>query len=275
MNKYFFIKLTFSLVLFLCVNAYSQSPSDSIITGKKYKIILFDDREVIGTVTRQDSLMVYVKAQDGFYQLKKEDIFRVSRELTPSKFKVMFWAGAGISFFGNDYYSGYGGNKTGLALQLGAMYPINVTKGIRLDFGYSRWKDDHVAYNQPLYYPNYSYYGEQTVQTYFIKADFVFGTFDPAESFKLYGFVGAGGHFRNESEYSYTYYSTYDSTYYTSYYPESNYSNFMLSLGGGAGYNFTKNLGAYTELQYNSAGYFFFFGGGFFLAKAGVTYTLF
>ncbi|MCI0448241.1 MAG: hypothetical protein L0Y79_00450 [Chlorobi bacterium] len=270
MNKSFYA--SFITILFLAVGIYSQSPSDSIITGKKYKIILFDDREVIGTVTGQDTLMVYVKSADGFYRLKKEDIFAVSRELTPSKFKVMFWAGAGISFFGNDY-DGYGGNKTGLALQLGAMYPINVTKGIRLDIGYSRWKNDRSE--QPQYYPPYTYFGEQTVQTYFIKVDFVFGSFNPSESFKIYGFAGAGAHFKNESSYSTTYYSSYDSTYYTSYYPERNYSNFMFSLGGGAGYNFTKNLGAYTELQYNSAGYFYFFGGGFFLAKAGLTYTLF
>jgi hypothetical protein len=82
MNKSFYA--AFSIILFLTLNIYSQNPSDSIITGKKYKIILFDDREVIGTVARQDSLMVYVKSADGFYQLKKEDIFMVSRELTPS-----------------------------------------------------------------------------------------------------------------------------------------------------------------------------------------------
>jgi hypothetical protein len=265
---YFLIIIAIVFPLFLL---QGQTISDSLITGKKYKITLFDDREVIGTVTRQDSVMVYVTAEEGIYTIKKEDIFKYSRNLIPSSFKSMFWAGGGLGILSNQGDYPYSINNKGFTFQLSAMYPFSETKGVRLDLSYSRWRGTPVEYSSYSYYT----YSERSTVMYYVRADFVFGTFSTSERFKIYGLTGVGANFKDESAYTTTYYNTYDSTYHTYSYPKQSYSNILLSLGGGMGYLLTKNIGTYAEIEYNSAGYFFFFGGGYFLVKAGITYTIF
>src|SRR5207247_65771 len=149
------MRIIIILTIFLPFLGAQGQSNDSLITGKKYKITLFDDREVIGSVVKQDSVFVIVKAEDVTYQLKKEDIFKFSQNLTPSSFKAMFWAGGGLSIVSNQGDNPYSMNNKGFNLQLSALYPFSETKGVRLDLSYSRWKDTPTE-NSPYSYYTYS-----------------------------------------------------------------------------------------------------------------------
>lgn len=269
------IVLSFTLFFVLALNLFTQDmnyksntqdKSDSIITGKKYRIILFNDKEIIGRVIKQDSVQIQMTSDNTVYRFKKEDIFEISSELTPSKLKAIFWAGGGIGLFDmNDSRSNY---EKGFTFQLSGMYPLADTRGIRVDFGYSRWKGIPNYYYYEPYTPSSN--SEQTINSYYVKTNFVFGTFSPSDKFKFYGFPGIGINFRNESEY--TYYSYYENTVNT--YPPRNFSGLLLSFGGGLGYLFNKKIGLYGEAEYNFSFYHNFVSG-YFLAKAGVTFNVF
>jgi len=270
------IVLSYMLLFFLALNLFTQElsnksitrdKSDSIITGKEYRIVLFNDKEIIGRITRQDSIQIQMTSDNAVYQVKKEDIFVISSELTPSKLKAIFWAGGGLSLL--DSYESSSVNKKGFTLQLSGMYPFSDTRGIRIDLSFSQSKRNPYSYS-----PN-DFYSEQTIRSYYIRANFIFGTFSPSDKFKIYGFPGIGINIRHESEYTQTYYSGYENQTYTYTNPGFNYTTLLLSAGGGLGYMINKRIGFYCEAEYNLAGYFFIFGGGYFLAKAGIIFNVF
>ena len=90
---------------------------------------------------------------------------------------------------------------------------------------------------------------------------------------------GLGINFTHQNLRTEKYYNSYDSSYHTNILSERNYTNAVISLGGGIGYRFTNNLGVHAEIEYNlvTAGeYFFFFGGqSYFPMRAGITYFIF
>lgn len=271
--------LSFMLLFFLALNLSSQDMhntsqkqdnNDSIITGKKYRIILFNNKEIIGRVTKQDSLQIQLKSDNSVYQFKREDIFEISSELTPSKLKAILWAGGGLCLLGGGTFNeGYDDeNKNGFTMQLSGMYPFSETGGIRFDLSFSQTKSIPGS----VYYDPYSYYSEQTIRSYYIRANYVFGTFSPSDKFKIYGFPGIGINMWDESEY--TYYSSYENQNYTYTNPGFNYSSLLLSAGFGAGYMVSKKIGFYGEAEYNLS-IAYERGRGYFLAKGGIIFNVF
>ncbi|HJY62841.1 MAG TPA: hypothetical protein VJ455_01690 [Ignavibacteria bacterium] len=285
MKKTSIARLSGIIIILISVNIYSQYTldPDSIKTGVSYKFILYDDTEVIGKVTAQDSLYIKVAGEGGTYRLKKEDIFFISKNLVKNKFHTILSVGGGLSFLSTEDGSNPSEYKPEYSLQLTSLIPIGENKGIRIDAGYSKWKRDEYTYS----YSNnndYQKYGSRTKESFSLKGDFVYGMIAPENKFWIYGTAGFGMVYLIEgpSYYSSSWYNSYDSTYqYNSHnYEAEKYTSAVLSLGCSFGYRFSKNFGIYADVQYNLLtyrSYFFFFwggGSGYIPVRAGITYII-
>jgi hypothetical protein len=269
----------FFLIFVFVSQTFSQEEvvMDSVITGVKYRITLYNDKEVIGKVMKQDSVYIYLVNETGTVRVRNEDIFSVSRSTIPSLLKALFTLGGGI-MLGSGNHHGYSNeNKPGYSLQLTGLYPFSENKAIRLDLSFGQFKRNWDDYY--LYYEEHpSTHTGQTVNIYQAYADFVFGDFSTRSKFSVYGLAGVGILNISEGSYDYTYYDSYDSAYVTSTYPGYNHTSFSMAIGGGMRIKLSSRLGIFAEAQYNVStyeGYFFFFGGGYFPLRAGLTYTFY
>lgn len=251
---------------------------DSIITGNKYRLTLFNDKEVIGRVAKQDSIYVYVVTEEGTVRVRFDDIFSVSKSAIPRVMLAMFTLGGGIYLNGGDYndYPYNDDNKPGLSTQVTGLFPFGENKAIRVDLGFNRIT--RKAYDYYYYSSSYSNYTEQNIDIYNLYAQFVFGNFNTKTNFSVYGLAGVGIMHISEGSYTNTGYNYYDSSYYSYTYPGENYTNFSLAIGGGLRFKLYKQLGLFTEAQYHIntyQGFFWFFGRGYFPVRAGITYMLY
>lgn len=259
-------------------SAYSQEYSalDSLKIGSTYKIILFDDTEIIGKIIQNDSEFVTVNAGLANRKIKKDDIFNISRNLIPSKYRFMFSAGGGIIFPGGEFP--YGNNRhynPSISFQLNSAFVVSPSKAFRIDVGYSRIKKKSSE-------PGYSYSGGDANLISF-RCDFIIGVLKPESFYTAYAIVGLGLHYTFVPAYSVT--STWrnsDTSYITHTYniEQEQKMNFVLAIGGGAGIKLNKNLLIYTEVQYNSVTYnseffFFPFASGYIPMRIGISYRMF
>lgn len=284
MNKHnltsILLAVLFSIAFGFISNIYSQDEAvmDSIITGNKYKITLFNDKEVIGKVVKQDSAFAYVVTETGTVRVRFEDIFSVSKSTVPKLMNAMFTLGGGLLLQGG-YYDGYRDeNSPGYSVQATGLFPFSENKAIRLDLSFGQLSRDRVVYSY-YYDPNGTTSTEkQYLNVYSAFADIIFGNFTNDSKFSIYGLGGVGVISTSESSYDYTYYSSYDSTYRTEHYGGYKYTYFSLAMGGGLRFKISKKIGAFAEVQYNvstAEGYFFFFGRGYFPIRAGLTYSFY
>ena len=260
--------------------SYSQDETtiDSLITGVKYRITLYNEKEIIGKVVKQDSVYAFVVGETGTSRIKKDDIFSFSKNVSPKIFKALLSLGGGIIIPSNVNHSYNALNRSGFSIQLSALKPLDENRGLRVDLSYGRVKRDIG------YYPIYPYDGSYSSQSdlyrdiYTINGNFVFGNNNTDSKFSMYGLFGLGMLIIREGDYIYTYYTSYDSTYHTQTERGFNEAYFNLSLGGGLRFNLKNRIGAYAEIQYNmftNGGYFLFFGSGYFPIRAGLTYTFY
>lgn len=275
MKKFIFI----SVFIFLFTHlSFSQEYSklDSIQTGTKYKFILFDETEIIGKVISQDSVSIAVQTDKMTVILKKDDIFSVNLDLSSGKYKFIISASGGIVFLTGPYDDGPYGSlyKRGITFQTSGLYPLSDSKGIRFQFSYSRIKRDNDSQGNYYYYStleggNRSFYS--------FKIGVAIGTFKSITRLSGYFDLNAGIHFTNTEELRTTNYNPYDSTYYTQIYSSRRSTYFVLGIGAGASYRFSRNFGAFAELEYNmisSEGFFFLWGNGYFPFRAGISYFI-
>ena len=252
---------------------------DSIITGSKYRITLYTDKEVIGKVSKQDSVYVYMVTDEGTVRIRHEDIFSVSKSTVPRLMAAMFSLGGGILLRGGgNYYSSYydDDNKPGFSFQATGLYPFSENKAIRIDFSYSRIT--RSRYDYYYLYTSPAEYSKQNIDFYNAYAEIIFGDFNTRTNFSVYGIAGLGLMHVAEGSYSYTDYNYYDSTYTTRMREGYDYTNFSLTIGGGLRFKINNRLGAFTEVQYNMTayeGFLWFFGGGNFPIRAGLTYSFY
>ena len=279
-----------SLIIYIFFNStphiFSQYTleQDSIRTGSTYRFVLYNDIEVIGRVTSQDSVYLRIAGADGIYRLKKEDIFIVSKNLKRDYFTTILSLGGGVSFL-NSETNHYGSNdyKGQYAFQLSALFPLGENKGLRADAGYSKWKrDEYVRYE--TYNNGYYKDGAQTKEYYSLKGEFVYGMISPKDKFWIYGTAGIGIHYLLDGAYdnSSGYYSNYDSAYheYSYHVKEQGNVSAVLSIGSALGYRFTDKFGIYVDAQFNVVtyyGFFLFFWGAqsYIPLRAGITYTIY
>lgn len=273
------LSVLFFLVLFNSNVLYSQEPvMDSLITGKTYRITLYNDKEVIGKVVKQDSVFVYMSTETGTVRVRNEDIFSISGNTIPRLEKAIISVGGGILLNSNENYGYYTNeNKPGYSIQIAGTFPFAENKAFRIDFGFSQLKVDPYVYAYS--YSEYnSTYSKRNTDVYHLYGEFLFGDFNTNSTFSLYGIGGLGVIHVYESPYSYTYYDSWDSTWRTDNYRSDFRTNFSMTLGGGIRVKFNSRLGAYADVQYNIgsySGYFLFFGGGYFPLRAGLTYSFY
>jgi hypothetical protein len=268
--------LIIAFLLFALNSSHAQEYSklDSIKIGTKYRIILFDDTEIIGKIISNDSVYVVVSTGTATSRIKKDDIFNISFDLTPSKYKFIFSAGGGISLLSGGFFEdGYRKTSSSFSVQLNSTFVTSGSKGFRIDLGYSRFMR---KINDP-YMIDYQGGG---IGMFTFKTDFIAGDLSPSSVINAYGLIGLGLHIIKEESYSYkySYYDTLPPYTYTS--PERSSTNVVFSIGGGLAFRFGKHLGVYSEIQYNMVtygGWFFFYGigAGYFPIRAGLTYYLY
>lgn len=250
---------------------------DSLITGQKYRVTLYSEKEVIGRVVKQDSVFVYMTTDEGTVRVRHEDIFSVSRSTVPRLIKGLFSLGGGV-YLQSGEYGGYNeGIKPGYTMSLTGAYPFSDNKAIRVDISYSRMQREPYAYALS-YYPYSPVFAKQNVDIYNAYVDLVFGDFNTNSDFSIYGIAGLGIQHKVEGEYEYTDYNYYDSTYINRTYPAYSSTLFSMSIGGGLRFKINKRLGAFVEAQYNMStfeGFLWFFGRGYFPLRAGITYSVY
>jgi len=259
------------------LSAQDELLLDSLVTGSKYRVTTYSEKEVIGKVVKHDSVFVYMTTDEGTVRVRREDIFSVSRQTVPRLVKGLFSLGGGI-FLQSGEYGGYGDeNKPGYTFNITAAYPFSESKAVRLDLSYSRLK--HEPYSYALnYYPYEPVYTRQNIDVYSAYFDFVFGNFNTNQDFSVYGIAGLGVLHTVAGEYDYSEYNYYDSTYTNRTYPSSNSTFFSLAFGGGVRIKINNRIGAFAEAQYNMStfsGFLWLFGRGYFPLRAGVTYSIY
>lgn len=274
-----------SFILFFILSAafssniiYSQQQTeiDSLVTGKKYRITLYDDKEVIGKVARQDSVYAYIITETATVRLKKDDIFSISKNTVPTLIKAMFSLGGGFLLItgGDNYYTR--NTKPGYSIYLTGLIPLNENRAVRLDLGYGRLKKDEYVYAS---YNGYnSSEGAQTRDVYSMHVNFLFGDFMTGTKFSIYGLGGAGVVHTKESDFTSSYYDSYDSVYHYNTTPGESITSVSFAIGGGFKFSITKRLGFFAEAQYNMSSYegvFLFFGRGYFPIRGGFSYSIF
>lgn len=261
------------------ISAQEYSSLDSLKPGVMYKFTLFDETEIFGKLIKTDSVFVEISNKSVITKIKKDDIFSVSREIVPSKFKFMFALGGGIVFPGGDFFSHYENEfEKSYCFQLAGSFYFSNNKIIRLDLGYSRLNRK----DRPNYYYSENYSSSGGDKSLFsFKVDFLAGEFTSESNIIAYGLAGIGLHYTYISEYKYTYTSTWDTTHHTYTYtnPAEKKMNAILSIGGGFGYKIKNKFGVYAEAEYNMVTYagYVFFGPGtsYFPLKLGLLYFIY
>lgn len=259
-------------------NIYSQEEilMDSIITGNRYRITMYNDNEVIGKVVKQDSVYIYMVSETGTSRIRFEDIFSVSKSTVPRLLKALFTLGGGVLL--ESGYDNYGdNNKAGYSIQLTGLFPFSENKAMRLDLSFGQFKRDRMMYSY-YYDPNPSTYTYQDINLYSAYVDFIFGDFNTRSDFSVYGLAGLGITHVSEGNYDYRDYNYNDTTYFIRTVEGNNYTNFSMTIGGGLRIKISNRIGVFTEAQYNLTtygGYFFFFGRGYFPIRAGITYSIY
>lgn len=267
------MKTTLFFFLLITATSYSQK-LDTLITGIKYKIILFDETEIIGTVLSQDEKSVTLQTGTSKTIIEKDNIFEISKDVSPSKYKMIFSLGAGKSVksgYDNSYYYNGGNLKSKLSLHGRFSYFLSDNKTIGLDFTYSSFRNEYSE-------NTYSSMWGGDLKLYTILANFQIGAFEKKQPVNIYANLGAGLLISHRNESYSSYYNSYDSTYYLSTYPEQKTNEFIIGLGGGLIVKPFRNVGIYLDAGYHiysSNGFFIFFGGGYFTIRGGVSYFLF
>lgn len=270
--------LTFFAML-LSSSLFAQSDGLDVVTGKKYKVVLFDETEIIGRVMASDSNSIKIQSESKeIVLLRRSNILYITTDLTPSKYLFSLSLLSGINTTADE--RGYNRRqKPGFNIDLSGMFYLSSTKAVKIDIGYTHFKADYEDY-YPLYYPDYpSTYTGGNVSQFYIKPNVVIGTFDPASRFTAYGSFGLGIAHTIQHEMTYRTYNGYDSAYSVYRSPTNSNTNALISIGGGLGYRITNNLGIHAEIEYNlitTGEYFFIFGGkNNFPIRAGISYTIF
>lgn len=251
---------------------------DSIITGAKYRITMYNDKEIIGRVAKQDSVYVYMVTDEGTVRIRYEDIFSVSKSTVPRLMKGLFTLGGGVLLQGGDFDDGYRDMRSpGYSIQLTGLYPFSENKAIRIDLSFGRMQREVTDYYYSYGYGTFDPV-KQKIDVYNLYAQFLFGDFNTKSKFSVYGIAGVGLMHVREEGYIHTTYNYYDSSYYSYFNPDRDYTNFSMALGGGLRFKISNRIGAYAEAQYNLTtyqGFLWFFGSGYFPIRAGITYTLY
>jgi hypothetical protein len=280
------LTLIFILQIFTSISKiYSQEipQPDSIVSGKSYTFVLYDETEIIGKVLSigQDNIRVKTES-GGIYMILKSNILYFSTDTAPSKYyaSVSLLGGVSLLTNPNSYY--YNDNiNFGLNIDLAGLVYFSDTKALKVDLGYSYIKPKYNNGNyELLIYPYYpATYSGGNISYYSLKGNFLLGTFKPKNKIMAYGSVGFGLHVTNQSAITEQYYNYSDSAYVTNNMGAKNDLNAVISAGGGIAFMISKQFGIHAEIEYNlltsESNLYMFRGYSYFPIRGGIIYTIF
>jgi hypothetical protein len=256
--------LIFMLISYTAV-LYSQSlnPSDSLIMGIKYKVTLFDEKEIIGTLVSQNEKTLSISSGNILMTIERDNIYSLTTDISPSGYKFLATLNSGTV----PNSSEYGSYRSNYIINARFSYFYSEKRNIGLDLSFTPFKEDSYDYAYD--------YDDGAKETYTdIIANAQIGTFDKKNTVDIYLNLGAGIHIFHRSSYNYTYYSFYDSSNY-SYYNRA-YTRLypVLQIGGGLIIKPSYNIGINIEvdMQAYGFGYFFIPVEASFPIKAGLSY---
>jgi hypothetical protein len=283
--------LIIALFIFLLSSlAFSQNETDisKIIIGKNYKIVLFDDTEILGKIISSDSGEVKIEtANKTAIIIPKGNILYYTTEMVPEKYNFMASLMGGVSFITNNfydygmYYNGVNPNKNrGMNINAAAIWFFSDTKAVKFDAGFTYLNAGTYQYISSYDPHNNTTYSGGNVSMFTFKANILFGRFKPEERVILYASLGFGIHSTNQDAATERYYTiVYPDTAWTqqTYYSQPvSEVNAVISVGGCAGYRFSKHFGASLEMEYDMVtgeNIFLFFGNkNYFPLRAGIFY---
>ena len=244
---------------------FSQSlkPTDTLTSGIKYKVTLFDEKEIIGTLISQDEINITFKSENILMTVERNNILSISKDISPSGYKFLATLNSGTI----PNSSEYGSYRSNFIINARYSYFYSEYKNIGIDLSFTPFNEDSYEYAYD--------FDDGAKETYTdIIANAQIGTFDKKNTVDIYLNLGAGIHIFHRSSYNYTYYSYYDSSYY-SYYNKA-YTRLypVLQIGGGLIIKPVYNLGINIEvdMQAYGFGYIFFPSEANFPVKAGISY---
>ena len=276
------------IAVFLMIQScivYSQNQNDvnKIIPGKKYKIVLFDDSEIMGKVISVDSVNVVVQNE---YKttviIPKNNILYYSTNLTPSIYNLSVSLLGGPCFFaGNNTFTGYQNKiKPGINFNLAGIFYISDTKAIKIDAGYTYLKPDYEDYYYASDAGHPSTYEGGDISQFLAKGNILIGSFNPSQRLMVYASLGFGIHYMSQKSSTYTYwYRNYEDTTWnksTESRQSQSYVNALLSVGAALGYRVTSRFGIMGEIEYNlisNEGIIFWSSSSYFPVRLGVYYN--
>ena len=266
---------------------FSQNSSvyDSLITGKSYKFVMYDETEITGKVTGVNDKQVKLITESGAeYVLNRDNILYYSTDITQikNKFSLSLLGGVSVMTSQSSYYYSGGKPQTGLNIDLAGIFYLSETKAVKIDFGYNFLKAIYDnGYVMPLIYPYYpSTHEGGDLSSYSLKGNGLLGWFNPKDNISFYGSLGFGFNLIHQNEIKENYYNYNDSSYHTNIYNPKNDINAILSIGCGMIFRLSGRLGIHAEIEYhlitNDENYFYFYrGNSYFPIRAGIKYSIF
>ncbi len=250
-----------------CYSQKSLNP-DSLTAGKTYKIILFDDTEIIGKVAAVDSAHIQIKSDDGYQKISKDDIFFVSGNIIPKIWNGILSVRGGFTILLNSKYSNKTKSFDAYNIGVEGVFPVKENSGIRFDLQYNHIFRDRVNYGA-------GYFDNDDVSMFSISGDFLLGNFRSNSQFYYYVNMGGGFHITYEGTRTQYYYNSQNILVSSSYNSNPDISLF-LNVGGTAGIKLSKRFGAYFHVQLNTfsgdGGFLFFWNEVNLPVGAGVSY---
>jgi hypothetical protein len=226
-KRLFFLLFVLLFILLPFSKSYSQKSldPDSLSAGKIYKIILFDDNEIIGKVINADSVYIKIFSDNEIHKFRKNDIFFISQSSLPSVYRFSIAVKGGYHIFiGRSFIKGQNAGEnlfsSPFTTAVEGIIPINESKAIRFEIQYVFFKE-----NKNEYYT----YSNQSLFTF--KTDFLVGNFRNDSKWIYYFSAGTGILFNHLKE--------------------ENNLLYILGFGAAGGYKLTKHIGVFAEVQFN------------------------
>jgi len=262
--KYIIVIIILNSLFPVILFSQSLNPSDLLLKGNKYKLTLFDEKEITGTLVSQDEKTVTIKSENILMTIERSNIFSITNDISPSRYKYLAALNSGTVPNSREY----GSYRSNFIINARFSYFYSEYKNIGIDLSYTSFKGAGYEYN-------YGNENEGAKESYTdIIANAQIGTFDKKNIVDVYLNLGLGIHIFHRSGYNYTYYSFYDSNYY-SYYNRS-YTRLypVFQIGGGLIIKPAYNIGLNVEvdMQAYGFGYIFYPFEAYFPVKAGISY---
>jgi hypothetical protein len=277
-NLFLFAVLTICFISHQQIFSQEIVDIDSLKNGKSYKIVLFDDRELIGQIISSDSLSIRLKDNNNIYRIKKDDILKISNEIQRTVPFLILNVNGGYSIVAGNYrsYSSSSVQIKGFNLGVEGILPLSEYRAIRLGLDYSGLKKP--GYTDTYYYlensGSYTKEEESNIRLISFRTDYLFGDFRSSKKFMYFFSAGAGVNFYHESAYS-SYSVHNDTIYYMSQNGERNSTSMIFAIGLYAGYKISNKMGIQGQIEYNliaNEHIFDHLDGGFFPFKLGFFY---